>query len=129
MSDILKAATKKLNPYDSALEDNLSMYDKLPYQRDANLCNRDSLGLVSGNILKNYRCKMNEPYEVKNMDDIITYKIAEVFQNNPDMNEIADDEKDVMVEDNLVEALTTDQEFPLNYEEFANYTEDDEYEE
>lgn len=48
--------------YDKTLEENLSMYDKMPYKRDDTLCNRSSVRLISGNIIKYYRYKIIEPY-------------------------------------------------------------------
>lgn len=116
MSDMLTAATRRLNPYDSALEDNLSMYDKLPYQRDSNLCNREALALVSGNVLKYYRCKTSEPYKVKTMDDIITYKIAQVFQDLSEENTESAMDYDEY-DDSVAEALTMDHDMPIVQDE------------
>lgn len=51
---------KDKGPYDSSLEENINMYDNMPYHRDINYCNQDNLGLISGNIIKFYRCKLVE---------------------------------------------------------------------
>ena len=51
-----KKHTVATEPYDSSLEDNMSMYDKLKYKRDADLCNASALALNSGNLVKYYRC-------------------------------------------------------------------------
>lgn len=57
-------------PYDTSLEDNISMYDKLPYKRDEDLCNVSTLGLVSGNLVKFYRCSGSEEEKaIDNRDD------------------------------------------------------------
>lgn len=53
-------------PYDTKLEENISMYDKLPYQRNIDLCNASTLALNSGNLVKYYRCA-NAP-EAKEID-------------------------------------------------------------
>lgn len=55
-------------PYDTSLEDgnNRSMYDKLPYQRNADMCNASTLALNSGNLVKYYRC--NPAAEAKEID-------------------------------------------------------------
>ncbi|HCR41695.1 MAG TPA: hypothetical protein DIW41_12420 [Lachnospiraceae bacterium] len=54
-------------PYDDSLWDNRqwSMYDNQPYIFDKEICNNTPLKIVSGNIIKYYRCLMREPYEVK----------------------------------------------------------------
>jgi len=51
---------KDKGPYDRALEEKISMYDMMPYNRDISLLNYDTLELISGNIIKYYRCKLNE---------------------------------------------------------------------
>lgn len=51
---------KDKGPYDRNLEQDFSMYDRLPYNRDISLCNYDTLGLISGNIIKYYRYKLVE---------------------------------------------------------------------
>lgn len=56
-------------PYDSTLEENMSMYDKLPYKRNADMCNASTLALVSGNLIKFYRCNYHEPREIDTQDD------------------------------------------------------------
>lgn len=56
-------------PYEAVLEDNLSMYDRLPYRRDAELCNKSTLALVSGNLIKYYRCASQEMLQVNNQDE------------------------------------------------------------
>jgi hypothetical protein len=92
------------------------MYDKLPYQRDPSLCNRDTLAIVSGNVLKYYRCITSEPYKVKTMDDIITYKIAEVFQATSEENTESELDYDEY-NDSDAEALTMDNDMPTDLEE------------
>lgn len=79
-----------LRPYDTTLEDNIPMYDKLPYQRDADLCNKDSLRLTSGNIIKSFTYHIEDPIQIDNMDHVITYKIAPTMNENhsgPDFHE------------------------------------------
>lgn len=53
---VYKKHTVATEPYDTSLEDNMSMYDKLKYKRDADLCNASALALNSGNLVKYYRC-------------------------------------------------------------------------
>ena len=65
-----------LRPYD-ALFDNITMYDKLPYDRDISLCGPESIALESGNIIKYFRCALNEPISIDNKDNVILKKITE----------------------------------------------------
>lgn len=51
---------KDRGPYDSTLEDTFPMYDNMPYIRDISICNQEYLGLLSGNIIKYYRCKFSD---------------------------------------------------------------------
>lgn len=53
-------------PYDSSLEDHVTMYDSLPYERDYDMCN--GAIMVSGNIIKFFRCSQAEPFTVSNRD-------------------------------------------------------------
>lgn len=65
MDALQDKGSKPLRPYDKSLEDNLKMYDNMPYNRDANLCNYEAIALVSGNLIKGYRCNMRDPYILK----------------------------------------------------------------
>lgn len=56
-------------PYDATLEENMSMYDKLPYKRNEDMCNASTIALVSGNLVKFYRCNYQEPREIDTQDD------------------------------------------------------------
>lgn len=55
-------------PYDATLEENMSMYDKLPYKRNVDMCNASTLALISGNLVKFYRCTYDEPREIDTQD-------------------------------------------------------------
>lgn len=52
-----------LKPYDETILDYFSLYDNMPYEW--NMDNDKTLRLVSGNLIKSYRCKIKEPYEIK----------------------------------------------------------------
>ncbi|MDF2543582.1 MAG: hypothetical protein K0S47_3300 [Herbinix sp.] len=58
--------TPPLNPYDSTMEDNWTMYDTMPYVKDDALIRDSGMKKESGNIIKSYRCILIEPYEIKN---------------------------------------------------------------
>lgn len=65
-------------PYDTTLEDNISMYDKLPYKRNEDLCNISTLGLNSGNLVKFYRCNgSEEAKEIANQDELFSQIVSE----------------------------------------------------
>lgn len=63
MSAISNYYLSPLKPYDENMWDYLSLYDNMPYEWDMN--NERRLTLVSGNVIKGYRCKIKEPYEIK----------------------------------------------------------------
>lgn len=54
-----------VKPYDDSLWDRNSMYDMMPYVWDPDLNIERVFAKVTGNIIKAYRCKIIEPYEVK----------------------------------------------------------------
>lgn len=55
----------KLKPFDNTLMDDLSMYDKMPYSSNYDLCNSNTVCKESGNLLKFYRVNEKEPYIIK----------------------------------------------------------------
>lgn len=42
-----------------------TIYDKIPYVRDKELCNESNIVKVSGNIIKAYRYLLKDTYEIK----------------------------------------------------------------
>lgn len=65
-------------PYDTTLEENMSMYDKLPYKRNEDLCNVSTLGLNSGNLVKFYRCNgSEEAREINNQDELFSQIVSD----------------------------------------------------
>lgn len=61
---------KDRGPYDTSLEIKFSMYDKMPYCRDILLCNKDKIGLLSGNVIKYYRCKISGIFSIAPKDSL-----------------------------------------------------------
>lgn len=51
--------------YDDSMLNQFDMYDRMPYVWNADLRTESILTLVSGNIIKAYRCVLIEPYVVK----------------------------------------------------------------
>ncbi|BCN32005.1 hypothetical protein [Anaeromicropila herbilytica] len=62
MEETNNLLTVPLMMYNRSLHVNLEMYDKMPYVRDESLCNKSTVRLISGNIIKFYRCRLLEPY-------------------------------------------------------------------
>lgn len=52
-----------LRPYNEDLWGFHTLYDTMPYSWDSS--NDRRITLVSGNVIKGYRCKESEPYEIK----------------------------------------------------------------
>ncbi len=54
-----------MKPYDDSMWDRYSMYDRMPYVWDPDLNVERVFRKVTGNIIKGYRCKLEETLEVK----------------------------------------------------------------
>lgn len=52
-----------LRPYDETMWDNNTLYDNMPYEWSMDT--GKVIALESGNVIKGYRCKIKEPYEIK----------------------------------------------------------------
>lgn len=79
------AAYLKKQHYDSSLEEHLTMYDHLPYVRDYDMCN--GAIMVSGNIIKFFRCTEIKPFTVSNRDNefeqIVEKHLSEAAKSIP----------------------------------------------
>ena len=66
------------NKYDTALDFHVTMYDKLPYQRDSDYCNIEKLAVVSGRVIK-YYLYINQPeaFAIDNKDGEIEEILAQ----------------------------------------------------
>lgn len=53
--------------YDDNVVDYNSMYDQMPFVWDTDMNVERIITKVSGNLIKFYRCKINEPYELKHI--------------------------------------------------------------
>lgn len=56
-------------PYDSSYECDMSIYDKLPYTMDREVCSTEYIRLISGNHIKFYRCQPKEACDIDTQDD------------------------------------------------------------
>jgi hypothetical protein len=55
--------------YDTSMEHQITLYDHLPYQRNIDLCNSDSISLYSGHVIKYFLCiESKKPYIISNHD-------------------------------------------------------------
>lgn len=60
-----EAKKPPVKPYDDSMWDRYSMYDMMPYVWDPDLNVERIFRRVTGNIIKGYRCKLEETIEVK----------------------------------------------------------------
>lgn len=91
----------QLKPFDNTLMDDLCMYDRMPYSSNYDLCNSNTVGLESGNLLKSYRVKEKGPYIIEQDEKRFHINTAPI-KHQPKLEE----------SDNLVidpESLTSDQ--------------------
>ncbi|HEX3078396.1 MAG TPA: hypothetical protein VHQ24_16185 [Lachnospiraceae bacterium] len=98
-----------LRPFDTTLIDDLSMYDKMPYKSSYDFCNKSTIGLRSGNLLKYYRVKENEPYIFKPKEFNIYQNISTGHLNEelprheeftPDQDGLTPEQLESLLEDN-----------------------------
>lgn len=78
-----------LRPYDESMNEHFSMYDHMIYRMDAEVCTKESICLISGNIIKYYRYVAEIPYELDNQDDVIAKKLA-LYVNQQQANASTD---------------------------------------
>lgn len=55
---------KDLAPFNDNMSDVITIYDHLFYTMDIDLCPRDLQRLVSGNIIKGFRCIVTDTFSV-----------------------------------------------------------------
>ncbi|MFW5672898.1 MAG: hypothetical protein ACOCM8_11560, partial [Acetivibrio ethanolgignens] len=65
----------KLRPFDSSVNGDFSMYDKLPYKKDIDLCGPDKIAMESGNVIKFFRYTLKDTYQLTGMDDLFYEKL------------------------------------------------------
>lgn len=81
--------------YDGSLDHPISMYDRLPYQRDSDYCNAEKLTLVSGMIIKYYLClNQIEACPINNHDDEIESILSAIQIQERQRDQIAAQEPD-----------------------------------
>lgn len=65
MMDAYELRKKKdLAPYDDSMADAITIYDRLIYTMDVDLCSREAHKLISGNIIKGFRCTLADVFTV-----------------------------------------------------------------
>ena len=87
------------NKYDGALDYRITMYDNLPYKRDAEFCGAQQIALYSGHVIKYYLCINNEDtFKINNHDD----NIQEILSNESkkQLKKISEKESEVIDNDN-----------------------------
>ena len=80
--------------YDVHLDYQITMYDQLPYKRNADLCGEQNIAMYSGHIIKYYMCDNNQnQFKVDNRDDQIKAILAEIEAHSvvkPSLEDISD---------------------------------------
>lgn len=66
----------KLKPFDYSMNEDYSMYDHLPYEKDIDLCGPDKIAMESGNIIKFYQCNIRDTYQISGIDDLFYEKLS-----------------------------------------------------
>jgi hypothetical protein len=67
--------------YDGTLDYGIVMYDNLPYQRNADICNASTVALYSGHIIKYYLClNQEEEFPINNHDGEIRDILRKIEQ-------------------------------------------------
>ena len=95
------------NKYDSTLDYHVTMYDNLPYKRNAELCGAQQLGMYSGHIVKYYLSINNEEkFKVNNQDDKIQEILAKIKSEN--ISKISENDTEVIDNDNT-DGITQEQ--------------------
>ncbi len=56
--------TAPVRPYNDTIWDRWSLYDDIPYVQDKSICSAENIAIISGNIVKAYRCLIKEPYKI-----------------------------------------------------------------
>lgn len=67
-----------VNAYDMSMDYQITMYDNLPYERNADECNSSHVMLYSGNVVKYYVCSVGDELPISNMDDEIELRLQEI---------------------------------------------------
>lgn len=115
--------------YEATLEYPISMYDKLPYERDSDYCNGEHVGLTCGKIIKYFLClNQMEEFQVDNHDEEIQQILAEIqrreqerlqaAKNKPEItgspDEITEEQIQTLLEDQEPEEESAEEKLPEN---------------
>ena len=123
MSEILSSK------YDVHLDYQITMYDQLPYKRNADLCGEQNIAMYSGHIIKYYMCDNKEDsLEVDNHDGEIKTLLADIEANTsvtPTVEDISDNEDDMPegISQKQVQTLLDDKPEPedISVKEFESF--------
>ncbi len=98
MNNMMKALK-----YDSSLEENITLYDNLPYTRNLAVCGNDCIRMFSGNVVKYATYNELDVKEVPNNDDLMLARIQKERELEQMKRELEESE---LSEDSIVSEET-----------------------
>jgi len=96
--DSSSISKRKLRPFDAANHDDFSMYNKLPYYRDIDLCTQEMITFVTGNVIKYFQYNVQDTFALSGIDNLAIIKIREYQKHESERLEPFR-EKDLIVEE------------------------------
>ena len=122
MSEILSSK------YDVHLDYQITMYDQLPYKRNADLCGEQNIAMYSGHVIKYYMCDNKEKqFAVDNYDEQIKAILAQIEADSV-VKPTADDIEDTSpnepdgISQEQIQTLLDDNPENISVEEFDSFS-------
>lgn len=121
MSEILSSK------YDVHLDYQITMYDQLPYKRNADLCGEQNIAMYSGHVIKYYMCDNKEKqFAVDNHDKQIKAILAQIEADSvvkptaDDIEDTSSNEPDGISQEQI-QTLLDDNPENISVEEFDSF--------
>lgn len=125
MSEILSSK------YDVHLDYQITMYDQLPYKRNADLCGEQNIAMYSGHVIKYYMCDNKEKrFAVDNHDEQIKAILAQIEADSvvkptaDDIEDTSQNEPDGISQEQI-QTLLDDNPENISVEEFDSFGDSD----
>ena len=121
MSEILSSK------YDVHLDYQITMYDQLPYKRNADLCGEQNIAMYSGHVIKYYMCDNKEKqFAVDNHHEQIKAILAKIEADSvvkptaDDIEDTSSNEPDGISQEQI-QTLLDDNPENISVEEFDSF--------